>query len=248
MKQMIVVTSNRGKYEKMFPDGYFRIIWCEFTMDDIITKRAGSNLLLLCMDHEDHNTLNRMALYLRDVCIEDEKMLYLYGNKEDVDYFSSLIPSMCIKKALYSFSHFDLFVDEIVQREIGIENEKACCVIIDDDTEYVERLRVHLDGKFSVVVCGFDPEEINQLIRVADLVLVSIEGRLKLVEFMGMFRLLLARKKSPNFRFYYLTTSDRERNIMNAGTDKSSLSFSKEMEVERVAKYLIDQYGSNAQG
>ena len=242
MKQILVMTNDRERYEKALPTKDFYITWCALSMEELLEKRANSNLILLCMDHEDKNFLKNLGLYLREACLEDEKILYLYGNKEDVDTISSLVPSMFIKKALYSFAMFDAMVDELVQQEVMAENGKPCCVIIDDDAGYVERLRVHLDGLFRVVVCGFDPHQINDLVKISDVVLISVDGKLKLSEFMGLFHLLLARKRIPGFRFYYLTPSDSERNAINLGMEKSSLSFSKEMDVERVAAFLIDQF------
>lgn len=244
MKQMIVVTNDRKRYEKAFDSRYFYITWSTLDVEDLLSKRSSSNLILVCMDHEDEIALKKIGLYLRDICIDDEKIVYLYGNKEDVDTMSALVPSMFIKKKMYAFTHFSMLVEKLVDSEVRKENSKPYCVILDDDVEYVEKLRVQLDSFFRVAVCRFDPAEINDLVLIADVVLVSVDGRLKLSEFMGLFHMLLAKKKVPRFRFYYLTRSDQERNAMNAGIEKSSISFSKQMDVEHVAKYLINQYSN----
>ena len=251
MKQIIVVTDDRERYEKTFPARDFYITWCAFSIDDLIKKRAASNLILICMDHEDRNTLKRIGLYLRDICIEDEKVLYLYGNKEDVEMMSSLVPSMFIKGKMFSFSQFDQMTEELVTKEVKPEEAKPYCVIIDDDTEYVEKLRVYLDSVFRVTVCGFDSGEINELALMADVVLVSVEGRMKLSEFMGLFQVLLTKKKAGKGNFYYLTPSNGEQSIINQRIENSAISFSKEMDVVRVAEFLkshIKKTGGNQNG
>ena len=238
MKQIIVVTDDRERYEKTFPARDFYITWCAFSIDDLIKKRANSNLILICMDHEDRNTIKRIGLYLRDICIEDEKVVYLYGNKDDVERMSSFIPSMFIKKKMFSFAQFDRMTDELLTNEVKPEEVKPICVILDDDMEYIEKLRVYLDSVFRVTVCRFDVKEINEIVLMADVVLLSVEGRMKLSEFMGLFQVLLAKKKAGKVNFYYLTPSNGEQSIINQRIENSAISFSKEMDVVRVAEFL----------
>lgn len=242
MKQIIVVTNDREKYEKAFPAREFYITWCLLSIQELIQIRAKSNLILLCLDHEDVNTLNRIGLYLRDICIEDEKMLYLYGNKEDVDTMTTLVPSMFIKKAVYSFVQFPRILEEMVVNEVKTENAKPFCVIIDEDMEYVERLRVHLDSFFRVVVCRFDMKEINDLVIPADVILVSVEGKMKLSEFMEMFQIFLAKKKAQKVNFYYLTPTNGERDLINMKLQSSSISISKQADPADAARFLTSQF------
>ncbi len=242
MKQIIVVTNDREKYEKEFPEKEFYITWCLLSVQELIQIRAKSNLILLCLDHEDVSTLNKMGLYLRDICIEDEKMLYVYGNKEDVDTMTTLVPSMFVKKAMYSFVRFPRILDEMVVNEVKAENSKPFCVIIDEDMEYVERLRVHLDSFFRVAVCRFNTKEINDLVLPADIILVSVEGKMKLSEFMGMFQILLAKKKAQKVNFYYLTPTNGERDIINMRQQNSSISISKQADPADVARFLTSQF------
>ncbi len=239
MKQIIIVTNHKERYEKEIPKTDLYVTWCELKVESLIGIRSRSNLIFIIMDHEKKDDLDRMALYLRDVCIEDEKYVYLYGNKEDVDTMTSKIPSMFVKKKMYSFSHFDLLIDIVVKEEVKAENGKPMFLLIDDDSEYAERLRVYLDPHFRVLISRFDPEEIDKLVAVADVVLISMDGKLRLSEFMTLFRLLAAKKKIPRFAYYFISDSDSERNFNNSGVEKSSISFSKEMDPERVAKYLI---------
>lgn len=242
MKQIIVVTNKKEQFENRIPGSYFHTTWCGFSVEELLKVRDRSNLIIMIMDHEDHDSLSKMGLYLRDACIEEEKMLYLYGNKEDVDTMTSLVPSMFIKKSMYSFEDFDKLEKELMEKEVNVDKGKPCCAIIDDDSEFVERLRLHLDGFFRVVVSRFDAREISELVQLSDVALVSVDGTLKLSEFMGLFHMLLTKKKTSRFRFYYLTPSNRDRDFLNIGIEESALSFSKQMDVDRIASFLINQY------
>ena len=218
MKQIIIVTNHKDRYQKDIPESSLYVTWCDFSVDALLAVRDRSNLIFLLMDHEKYDDLNNMALYLRDLCLEMEKYVYMYGNKEDVDTMKSKIPAIFIKKTMYSFSHFDLLMDLIVQEEVIAENGKPVFLLVDDDNEYSEKLRVHLDQHFRVMISRFDPEEIYKLILT-----------------------IAAKSKSPGFHYYYLTDTDNERNTSNSGSDVGSISFSKEMEIERIARYFISR-------
>ena len=111
MKQIIIVTNHKDRYQKDIPENSLYVTWCDFSVDALLAVRDRSNIIFLLMDHEKYDDLNNMALYLRDLCLEMEKYVYMYGNKEDVDTMKSKIPAIFIKKTMYSFSHFDLLMD-----------------------------------------------------------------------------------------------------------------------------------------
>ncbi len=243
MKQIIVVTNHKEQFEKKIPAEDFLVSWCAFTVEDLLKVRDRSNLVLLCADHEDHNLLEKMGLYLRDACIEDEKMLYVYGNKEDVDVITSLVPSMFIKRSVYAFEDFTKFTAELVKNEVEAEYGKPCCLIVDDDAGYVEQLRLQLDQFFRVIVCKFDPADIAALIPEADVALISASGKLKLSETMGLFRILFTRKKTSVFQYYFLISPDSVDDVLKIGDEEKKISISKQLEVDKVAKALVKQFG-----
>lgn len=240
MKQIIVVTNHRDKFEKEFAGGDFAVTWSALTVEALLAVRGRSNILFVCLDHEKHDDLVKIGLYLRDICIEDEKILYLYGNKADVDEVASYVPSLFIQKSLYSFADFVQIRDELAKNTALLDKDKPVFLIIDDDTDYVEKLRVYLDSSYKVLVSRFEIREIASLIHSADTVLISMDGKLALSDFMGLFRLLVVKKKKPSFKYYYMSATDRERAMLNSATESTSISFSKEMDVERVARYFID--------
>ena len=242
MKQIIIVTSDRAKYEASFKNDFY-VSWSTFSIPDLIKFRDRSNLILLLVGNEDFETLKTMGLYLRDLCIEDEKLLYLYGPKNNVDIITSLVPSLFIKKALYSHVHFYVMYEELIKNDVNPDRKKPRFLILDDDTEYVESLRPHLDPFFQVFVCRFDINEIASLMHSVDIVLISMDGKMSLYDLMGMLRMLLTRAKSYSaFRYYYLAPTNRERDRMNSGNENNNLTFSKEMEVHRVAAYFTNKF------
>ena len=238
MKQIIVVTDHRDRFEGKLPAEDFYVVWCGFSVEELLKVRHNSNLILLCMDNEDHNALEKMGLYLRDACIEEEKMLYLYGNKEDVQTVASLVPAMFIKDKVYLFGDFNKFVEKLIKEEVEAEYGRPRCVIVDEDSEYVEQLRLQLEGFYRVYVCGYDVEAISKLVPDATLTLLCVDGSMKLSETMWLFRLLIAKRKTSKFRYFLMKSSNGEKEYDQMGSEESKITFYKDMDVERVGRML----------
>ncbi|MCR4590695.1 MAG: hypothetical protein K5668_07740 [Lachnospiraceae bacterium] len=242
MRQIILITNEKDRYLPYFKKEDFYVTWCPLSVSELRKVRDRSNLIFVCVHGEDYIELKTIGLYLRDLCIEDEKILYLYGDKHSLDIVASLVPSIYIEKTLYSHVHFHVMMEELVKKQVFLENKKPRFLIIDDDSGYVSSLRPYLDPFFQVFVSRFDINEIGMLILRSDILLLSMDGKLMLGEFMGLLRMLLNRGKSGNFRYYYLAPTNRERDRINAGSENGSLAFSKEMEVSRVAGFFTAQY------
>ncbi len=241
MDQIIVVAGDKSKYEGILKKNGFYVTWSSFELKDVIKVRDRSNAILVCTVDEDYETLKKLGFYLRDLCIEEEKSLYLYGKKEKVDIIRDLVPSLYIKKVILYHLAFSM-LPEIIKQEFKPDRNKLTFLIIDNDTEYVGKLRLYLEPYFQILVSRFDYEEAGMLMLKSDIVLISMDATFKLREFMGFFKAMMMKKRSPLFRFFYLASTDSERNRMNAGSEDEGMAFSKEMDVARVADYFVKAY------
>lgn len=242
MKQIIVATNDRDKYQPEFDKRGFMVFWCEFSIQSIMAMRGRSNMIFICVGDEDYETVKYLGLYLRDLCIEDDKVIYLYGPKANVDLLSSVIPKLFVKRAMYSHVHFGVMLSDFLMKDISDEGNKTTLLIIADDEAYVERLRPYLDPFFQVYVSRFDLDEMGKLLMRCNVVLIDMDGKLTMGGFMELIKVLAARKRSPYFHFYYLVSTNRERDKMNMGSVEDSISFSKEMDCTRIASYLKNRF------
>lgn len=240
MKQIIVVSDHREKFENAFSNMDIQATWCGLSVEELIKVRGRSNIIFVCMDHDDSKTIEKIGLFLRDICIEDEKMLYIYGSKENVDALSSFVPKLFISKTVYSFVDLSRTVEELIGDVNESDSGKPCFLLIDNDSEYSEKLRVYLDPYYKFMLCHFDVEDIARMVPFAQIAIISLEGKMTISQLMELFRMFAAKKRNSNFKYYYLAKDDKERSLMNAGSEKTAISFSKEMDVERIARYFID--------
>ncbi|MCR5672889.1 MAG: hypothetical protein K6F87_04140 [Lachnospiraceae bacterium] len=242
MKQIIVVTNAKEQYGKDFVRKDLHVTWCTTDTTELIKLRGRSSAVFVCTDHEERPKLEKLGMYLRDLCIEDEKTVYLYGNMEDVNLLASLIPSLYIRNKAYSFSPLERFVSELEHDDPESEVEKPCLLVIDEDSEYTERLRLHLDPSFRILVSTFDPDEIDKFMELANVTLISTDAKLKLFDIMRLVRKLLERRQNPGFKYYFIAPTNEARNVINSESEKNGITLSKEMDPARVAGFIVNQY------
>ncbi|MCR5674817.1 MAG: hypothetical protein K6G16_03830 [Lachnospiraceae bacterium] len=240
MKQIIIATSDREKIEKEIGENRdIHVSWCDLTIEGIQSIRDRSNTLFLCLRDEDEDELKKIALYLRDLCIEDEKILYLYGNRVSVDLISARVPSLFVHMAVYMMKMpFSRLLDDLDTREQETAEHRPTLLILDDNTEYIEKLRVMLDSSFRVYVSHYDLHEAGLLLLRADIVLLGMDVELSMIKYMQLFRALAKKMRQPGFHFYFLTSSKEDRDLINSSGDRAGVAFTRDMEPARVAEFL----------
>lgn len=243
MKQIVVVTSNRKKAEKAFDSSRFYVAWCSMNLEDIIELRTRSNIFFFCIYDDDPDELKRIGIYLRELCIEEEKILYIYGTKEGVDILNSFVPSIYIRKSEYFYNTpiDDLTDDVLLINKLTDKNSKYKSILImEEDDEYVAQLRLYLDSVFQIFVCNYDLNEMGGLILYSDILLIGTDGRFTIPESVDLLRIVQKRKKATDFHSYFIAKDNAERQKLNIASVSGNISFSKEMEISRIAKYLSE--------
>ena len=81
----------------------------------------------------------------------------------------------------------------------------------------------------------------------SNIVVVSMDKPMSLLQFMELFRPIYTKKKGPGFHLYYLTTTAEERDRVNTGSDRFGISFSRDMDVTRVANFFIRSFVPDAE-
>jgi len=241
MKQIIVATNVREKYQKYFPEKEFYVNWCDVSTDALLKIRDRSNIIFLCMEGIDKDELLKVALYLRDACIEDEKHLYVYGNLEDVNRIKAHVPAMYISKSEYTINGFKEIVLEIIRTEVNDQADKPGILIIDNDVSYIESLRINLEEYFRVYVSHYDFDEIELMIKETNISLVGTDGVLVLSEAVRLLILLNDMKDAPDYHYYFVAPTNNERNSLNSESDKIGISLSKEMDLHKLTHFLISK-------
>ncbi len=117
--------------------------------------------------------------------------------------------------------------------------KRRSILIIEEDTEYIAKLRPYLEADYRVYVSSYDISEVGILILYTDIILIGSSGRFTIPESMEILRIISGRKKSPGFHAYFLAADKTERVKLNLSGIAGNTAFSKDVEVSRTAKYLL---------
>ena len=115
------------------------------------------------------------------------------------------------------------------------------------NTEYISKLRPYLEPHFTIYVNHYEMQDAFLMILRSNIVVVSMDKPMSLLQFMELFRPIYTKKKSPGFHLYYLTTTAEERDRVNTGSDRFGISFSRDMDVARVANFFIRSFVPDAE-
>lgn len=242
MQQILVVTSKKEKVEKAFNRRDLYVEWCPMSLGDIISERAKSSIFFLCVFDDDPDEIKRIGIYLRELCIEEDKIVYIYGNEEGVMILKSYIPSLFVRMACYFYAvTLDSLVDDLSELEkITNSSEKRHNILImEEDLEYVAKLRPYLEADYRVYVSSYDLSEVGILILYSDIILIDSNGRFTLPESIEMLRIISERRKRSGFHAYFLAADKAEREKLNISGIGGNIAFSKDMEISRIANYLL---------
>ncbi len=102
LKQIIIATNYREKLEDITLGMGFYITWCGLSVKEIQNVRDQSNVIFLCPGDESAMDLKKIGLYMRDLCVDDEKIVYLYGSQTGVDGLLPYIPVLYVRR--YEFA------------------------------------------------------------------------------------------------------------------------------------------------
>lgn len=243
LKQIILVSNKRELIEKTLTEKGFLVTWCPFELEQIILVRDRSKVMFLCVNDEREEDLNKICLYLRDMCIEEEKELIIYGKAAGVDYISSRIPSIFIIKKAYAYAEvLTDIINELIAADDEDDHALPGLLIVDDDTEYIAKLRPYLESHFRIYICHDKLNELGTFINAADIILINGDESYTLFELLDFFKTISARMRSSGLKFYYLTENDENRTRMNSGSERDAITLSKNVEAEKTASFLIRSY------
>lgn len=240
MKQIIVVTDEKSNYEAAFEKKGYYVTWCPTDLDSIISVRDRSDIFFFCVSGEDTDLLKKIGLYMRDLCIEDEKIVYIYGSKDAVDILNRLIPAMFVQKAQYAFiDTFTSMLDDLRMLEDAEGRNRPTLLIIDDDKDFISKLRILVNTHFNVYVSHCDLRESGTLLMRSDVVLMSTSAKYSLLEIMDLFRTVVKKKRQYRLHFYYIAADETECDMINVTGDKEAFAFPRSSDPRIIADFLI---------
>ena len=255
-KHLIVVSNDRSKFAEEIVGSGLIPTYCPPQQTALYGMKDRADCILILLYEEKEEDIKRLARYLTNLCIDEEKNLFVFGKKNLVDIIKKAVPSLFVISSGYAFS--DVFTDIIKDLLLFMnemqERNKPALLFVDVDDSYITRIRPYLTKTFDVYSSingnGYD---ISSRVRFSDVVVLSTSVTLPAVAFTTLFvSIMKKRLKDPDFAVYFMASNSDEQNIINTlsvNYDGQSvknvleeggfISISKDKDLEKTADFLI---------
>jgi len=244
--KVLVITRGNNRYLDEMREYGLDPVKCPIDHTSLFANKDVSEALVVILTDETPEEVKKLAGGLQILCIDEEKSLFLYGKKDQVEQVSSMIPSLFIISEGFLFK--DLFKDTVLSVMEFIKQREASklpiLLYVDDSDVYINKLKPYLEDKFIIYTCrDSTPAEIVQRLKMADLAVFSTELTYPLISFTDIF-MAITRKKSanPDFSIYYITGNDVDQKRMNVFHERLFIALSKQMDVKKTADFFIKRY------
>ena len=210
MDHLIIIGENASQYTTILHDSSFYPVPCKPEPMSLTKVRAMSTYILWILEHETPEMIIKMSIYLTDLCIEEEKFIYIYGPKNLVDIATEKIPKLYVMGTYFKYEHkLETAVQNIRKNVSRYTPDKKHILMVDDDLTFFSAVSLYLKDKFDIAMArGNNLREIMCFIDQSDLVIFSAELAFSVLEFHVMSKAMADRmKKFHDFRAYYVVES-----------------------------------------
>ncbi len=159
--------------DKLIESGY-NIITSETTVDDLKLKLPKSDQVIFYLgDFIDE--IKDVMVYLRDICIEEEKYLYLIGSKVEIEEAKKAFASDVVT---HTFER-PINVKDLITTISDIRNEserRKSILVVDDDGTFLRAVHNWLSDTYRVTMVSSGMNAITYLAKhTPDLILLDYE-------------------------------------------------------------------------
>ena len=182
MKNEVLIVSTKETFsvhglETKLNESGFPAFYVPMKVEDLSDKEDEAELIVFYM--EGNTTIDpKFLVYLKDLCTEKEKDLFLIGRREEYEEVLKIVPEKCISSWFERPFDINKFVDAVKDQfnTMLIKAAKKTVLICDDDVAYMQMIREWLKDKYQVVMVDSGLKAIQWLTNnTADLVLLDYE-------------------------------------------------------------------------
>ena len=155
----------------------FEVVDSTYALADLSTKKHGANLIVLYTDQdfEDHRDA---MVYFKDLCIEENMVMLVIGDKDAFDLVHHYIPKEDIAFEVTRPLDMANLMEKIATAtddEFEIQRRK-CVLIVDDDPTYIQMVREWLKDSYRVGMANSGTQAVAWLAtNQADLILLDYD-------------------------------------------------------------------------
>lgn len=184
----------------------------------------------------------RVLVFLKDVCADDSKTLYLAGYQEQVDKVYSVIPKELVKEAFMRPFENKTIVSEILVEAEEVEKRMSAkkILVVDDDVTFLKMVKRWLMNKYQVTIVKSGTQAIKYLAgHRPDLILMDYE--MPITNGTQVLEMIRSEQDSADIPIIFLTGKADKETVMQVMSLKPQGYLLKSMSQKDIVD-SIDRY------
>ena len=162
---------------KNLKENDFEVIKCAPIIKDIKSHEDDADIILIYLGDYIEDRAEDMV-YLKDVCIEKEKIINVIGDKMEVDELKRHVPEGMISN--YFSRPLDIKNMIAVMQEVAADTEtigkKKSILLVDDDATFLRMVKDWLSEQYRVTIVSSGMQAITYIAKnTPDLILLDYE-------------------------------------------------------------------------
>lgn len=178
---------------------------------EIDPAKDNADVMLLYADSEIRDSQSTLV-YLKDLCLEQNRLLILIGSKPEIEDVLEYIPTHLLADITERPLDMNFFIEKInaLMDEDQIEKRKKSILLVDDDASCLMLLKEWLKDDYRIGMARSGMQAITWLARNSvDLILLDYE--MPITSGAQVFEMLKSEQYSKDIPVMFLTgTSDRD--------------------------------------
>ena len=226
-------------------DAGYEVQEAGFDVKHISKLQAEADIIILYADEEFYLEQSTLV-YLKDLCVEENRPIMLVGSRQEIEDVSAYIPSQLLADVMERPLDMNLFIEKVnaMMDEEQIEQRKKSILLVDDDVSYLQLLREWLKSDYRVGMAKSGMQAITWLARNhVDLILLDYE--MPVTTGAQVFEMLKSEPYSKDIPVMFLTGKSDKDSIMKVMEFKPAgymlKSISRRALVTNINKFFMGQ-------
>ena len=248
MSNKLAIISGNKDSTRLVSRGYLEKnnlepIWCDLNIKEVSEAKGKTDIFFLVLPEEDNAMLQQVCFFLRDVCIEEEKSVYVYGSQEMIDVVRLVIPKLFVAGA-YLRKEFLIseVIDQIVKGFKSDAQRKKNILLLDDSPDYIQELAILLRDNFNTIILHPDTEGMAKYINDADIIIICINLKMEIIHQAILFDAIRKNRQKKDLKLIFLANEDRDQRSINLLSADNAICLNKNCPAIKIARYLNRSY------
>ncbi|MBE5859531.1 MAG: response regulator [Butyrivibrio sp.] len=230
---------------KNLTDGGINIVQCEPRINDLEKYKSGPDIFLFYLGTYVED-IKDVLVYLKDMCIEKEKILCMIGDASEYDVVLKQIPADIIAERFPRPLDIKKVVDRM--RELLAMNDEMSrrknILLVDDDPTFLKLVKTWLEEEYRVTIVNSGMQAITYLANNRpDLILLDYE--MPVTTGPQVLEMIRSESGTQDVPVIFLTGKGDKESVMKVVSLKPNGYLLKSMKKEELLKSISDFFLAN---